>query len=230
MSNPGNDPARLSARRLALHHGGVKAVDGVDIEVHAGQVLAVVGGNGAGKSSLLDLLSGVARPTAGTVSLDGRLVFGGPRDFARAGVARSFQQSRLVDELSVDDNVALGALGAMGRPWGLMIAGRRRARSRTVSAKAAVGLAVPGFRRAGGLSGGERKRVELARVLAGSPRLALLDEPLAGVAVADRASLVAAIRRLAAAGTAVVVVEHDMAAVAALADRVTTLEQGRVVA
>jgi ABC-type branched-subunit amino acid transport system ATPase component len=164
------------------------------------------------------------------VALDGAPVAGGPERFARAGVARSFQQPRLVDELSVDGNVAAGALGAGRRPLGLVVLGRRPARARAASATAAVGLTVAGFRRVGTLSGGERKRVELARVLAAGARVALLDEPLAGVATADRAALMAATRSLADAGAAVVVVEHDLEAVGAVADRVLTLERGRVVA
>ncbi len=220
---------RLATNSLTRHHGGVKALDGVDIEVAEGEVLVITGGNGAGKSTLLDLLSGVTRPTSGTITVDGRQVVGGAGRFARLGVVRSFQTTRLVDELSVDENVALGAVSAMGRPLGLMLIRRRPAGSRTASAKEAVGLDIPGFRRAAGLSGGERKRLELARILAGRPRVALLDEPLAGVAQQDRASVVDAARVLADRGAGVIVVEHDLAAVSAVADRVLTLERGRVV-
>lgn len=218
----------LGCRDLACHFGGVHAVDGVDLDVDAGTCVAVVGGNGSGKSTLLDLLSGLRTPTGGHVMVDGREVAPHPAAFASLGVRRSFQEPRLVAGLSVDENIALGTIGRTAPVLGIPRSRRAGEDREVAAARETVGLDLAGWRPVTALSYGERKRVELARVLAAAPRVALLDEPLAGVAAGDRSSLLDGIVGLTASGTAVVLVEHDAVAVAAVADRVVVLERGRV--
>lgn len=220
---------RLVGEGLACHFGGVRAVDGVGVEVGSATCLAVIGGNGSGKSTLLDLLSGVRRPTAGSVRIDGSPIGGRPDAFAARGVRRTFQEPRLAAGLSVDENIALGLHGRLPRCLGVPLSRRRMERREVGRVREVVGLTMPGWRSVTGLSYGERKRVELARLLVSQPRVALLDEPLAGVAAADRAPLLGAVAGLAAAGTAVVVVEHDVAALERVAHRVLVLERGQVI-
>ncbi len=219
---------RLACRDLACHFGGVHAVDGITLEVAGGSCVALVGGNGSGKSTLLDLLSGVRPPTGGSITMDGTPVGAKPEAFAARGVRRSFQEPRLAAGLSVDENIALGVHGRLPRLAGIPFSRRRWERTEVARARVAVGLAVAGWKAVSGLSYGERKRVELARVLVSAPRVALLDEPLAGVATDDRAGLLNAVAALAAGGAAVIIVEHDVAAVEGVADRVVLLERGRL--
>lgn len=219
---------RLHATGLRVTFGGVHALDGVDVDVAAGERLAVVGANGAGKSTLLAVLSGLLAPDGGAVSIDGRRLAPHPSAFAAAGVRRSFQHLRLVDRLSVDENIALGLSASLPHLAGVPLSRRRATRTAVQAAREAVGLSDSLGRSAGQLSYGQRKRLELARVLVAAPRVALLDEPLAGVDAADRTALAAAIGALADSGAAVVVVEHDLADLAAVVDRVIVLDDGVV--
>jgi len=220
----------LSCRDLACHFGGVRAVDGLDLDLDGGTCVAVVGGNGSGKSTLLDLLSGIRGPTRGVVSVDGRPMPPSPGAFAARGIRRSFQDPRLVGHLSVDENIALGLGSRLPSVLGIPRSRRAFERREVAAARNAVGLDLPGSRPASELSYGERKRVELARVLVSAPRVALLDEPLAGVAAEDRRRLLRGVRALVEAGAAVVLVEHDAGAVAAVADVVLQMEGGRATA
>lgn len=214
---------RLRARGIACHFGGVRALDGVDLDVEEGTCLAVVGGNGSGKSTLLDVLSGLRRPDRGTVEIDDHRPAWTPGAFARCGMRRTFQEPRLVPDLGVDANIALGLSGRLPSALGIPFSRRSREANEVARARAAVGLDLPGRWPAAKTSYGQRKRIELARVLVANPSVALLDEPLAGVAVDDRPRLLDGIRALARAGTAVVLVEHDRAAVASVASEVLDL-------
>ena len=199
------------------------ALDGVDLAVAAGTCLAVVGGNGSGKSTLLDVLSGLRRPDGGTVEIDGERPAWTPTAFAERGVRRSFQEPRLVPDLGVDDNIALGLTGRLTSVAGIPISRRSYEAKAVDRARNAVGIDLPGRRPAAKASYGQRKRIELARVLIGQPSVALLDEPLAGVADEDRPRLLDGIAALVEAGTAVVLVEHDQRAVEAVATAVLEL-------
>lgn len=214
---------RLTARALECRFGGVVALHGVDLDVAPATCLAVVGGNGSGKSTLLDVLSGLRRPDGGTVEIDGEQPAWTPGAFARRGVRRSFQEPRLVPDLGVDGNIALGLSGRLPSLAGIPLSRRSLEAEAVAGARAAVGLALPGRRPAAKASYGERKRIELARVLIGRPSVALLDEPLAGVAEDDRPQLLAGITALMATGAAVVLVEHDLRAVEAVSTAVLEL-------
>ncbi|GGY09217.1 ABC transporter permease subunit [Streptomyces djakartensis] len=211
----------LTAHRLHARYGGFTALDGVGLDLFPGQITAVVGPNGAGKSTLFHCLAGSLRPARGTVGLDGQDITTLPAHArTRLGVARTFQQLAVFPSLTVAENVRVGA--EQGR------AGDPGAVERTLRLLGLDGpvRAVP----AAGLPTGTLRRVELARVLAGAPRVLLLDEPAAGLDTAEVAALARVLKALAADGTAVLVVEHDLDLVAGLADVVQVMTAGRIIA
>lgn len=221
----------LEAEGLAKSFGGLRAVGGVDLELRPGELHALIGPNGAGKTTLVDLLSGGQRPDAGRITLAGRDVTRLPTaSRARLGLGRSFQVPRLFGSAGDALGHALvGALAARGRAFG---AWRDPARDPDLLATARDSLARVGLepsRLVAGLSHGQRRRLELATVLAANPRVLLLDEPLAGLGPEESASLVALLAGL-KGDHAVLLVEHDTDAVFRLADRVTVLVEGRVAA
>ncbi|MFJ8084354.1 ATP-binding cassette domain-containing protein [Streptomyces sp. NPDC096205] len=209
----------LSTRDLHAHYGRFTALDGVSLTAAAGQVTAVVGPNGAGKSTLFDCLAGTLRPSQGRVLLDGRDITALPSHTrTRLGVARSFQQLAVFPSMTVRENVQVGA--EQGRAGA----------GATDRALSLFGLSPLGDLPAADLPTGTLRRVELARALAGDPRVLLLDEPAAGLDSAEVASLSRILAALAADGTALLVVEHDLDLVAGLADVVHVMAAGRIVA
>jgi branched-chain amino acid transport system ATP-binding protein len=226
---------RLTARGLVRRFGGVVAVDGVALSVPPGRITALVGPNGAGKSTLFDCLSGTLRPDAGRVLLGGRDVTGLP-DYRRArlGLARTFQQLSIFPGLTVAENVRVGAEGRPGGTLrglaGLPDPGRHAATAATDRALGLTGLAHLRDHPVADLPTGTLRMVELARALAGTPRVLLLDEPAAGLDAAEAARLAATLRTLSAEGMALLLVEHDVDLVAELADTVAVMAAGRVVA
>jgi ABC-type branched-subunit amino acid transport system ATPase component len=211
--------ARLEVRGLVKRFGGLAALDGLDLALAAGELRALVGPNGCGKSTLFNLISGGLAPDAGAILLDGVEVGGWtPREAARAGVGRKFQSPALFDDLSAAENVLVPR-------WlrGLS-AGRGEARERL----AAFGLSARGDAPARDLSHGERQRLEIAMLLAAEAELLLLDEPTAGLTASETAEIAELVRALSARqGRTVLVVEHDMAFVERLACPVTVMSKGR---
>ncbi|MFG3225723.1 ABC transporter ATP-binding protein [Kitasatospora sp. NPDC048194] len=217
--------ARLTARGLVRRYGGIEAVAGVDLVAPAGRITALIGPNGAGKSTLFDCLAGTARPDAGRVLLGGRDVTGVPAHRrVRLGLARTFQQIAVFPTLSVADNVRVGAEQRGGRT------DARAAAGRTDRALGLLGLRGIAAESAGAQPTGVLRLVELARALAGGPRVLLLDEPAAGLDAVQTARLVTVLRDLAGRGMALLLVEHDAELVAELADSVYAMAAGRVVA
>ncbi|MFJ9120386.1 ATP-binding cassette domain-containing protein [Streptomyces sp. NPDC102394] len=213
--------ALLVARGLQARYGGFTALDGVGLEVHPGQVTAVIGPNGAGKSTLFHCLAGTLRPARGQVLLADRDITRLPAHTrTRLGIARTFQQLAVFPSLTVAENVRVGA--EQGR----------------VTDPGAVDRALRLFdldgplrtRPAAALPTGTLRRVELARALAGGPRVLLLDEPAAGLDSAEVTAMTRVLKALAADGTALLVVEHDLDLVADLADVVHVMTAGRIVA
>lgn len=210
----------LAVEGLELHFGTVRALAGVTFTVGTHERVALVGPNGAGKTSVLNCVSGVERPSAGRILYRGRdLVPVPPSARAGLGIARTLQALGIVGQLDVLGNLLLGRhplmrFGARER--------EHRARCRDAAAELGLDPSTP----ASALAPGQRKRLELGRVLAGDADLALLDEPFAGAEAADVEIMVAALerRRMAA-----VLVDHDLDTVLSLTDRVVTLEAGRVV-
>jgi branched-chain amino acid transport system ATP-binding protein len=217
---------------LRKHFGGLAVTDGVSLDVLPGEIHAVIGPNGAGKTTLIHEISGIVAPD------QGRIVFAGaditrlslPRR-VRAGLARSFQITSIVPGFTVLENVALAAQARAGSSFRFAWpAGREAAlNAAAMDALDQVGLARRAAMPAGALSHGEKRALEIAIALATRPRLLLLDEPLAGTGAEEAERLVALLTRLRAA-TTILLVEHDMPAVFALADRVSVLVQGRVIA
>lgn len=220
----------MALRGLTWHVGGVAIVDDVDLDLEPGEFLAVIGPNGAGKTSLFNLVSGLRRPTAGTVLLDGvditRL---SPHRRARLGLGRSFQSSAVFGSLSVAENVRLAV---QARRRGSMRLWRSPRAERLIAAEAdqildRVWLAGRAGVTAGALAHGEKRKLEIALLLAGDPRVMLLDEPMAGVSAEDVPALVDVIRDLTKEdGRSVLMVEHHMDVVLDLADRVAVMHHG----
>ncbi|GGF46025.1 branched-chain amino acid transport system ATP-binding protein [Mameliella alba] len=224
--------AVLETRDLRKAFGALQATDDVSISLRAGEIHAIIGPNGAGKSTLIAQISGALAPDAGQVVLDGRDVTGLPvQARARAGLARTFQISQLAMEDTVLQNVALGALGAQGRPFGMFrpVLRDRAIRDRAEAALERVGLAGQRAMRAAELSHGERRKLEVAVALTLEPRAFVMDEPMAGLGTEGSAQLTGFLDGLRAQAP-ILLVEHDMDAVFALADRVSVLVYGRVIA
>ena len=214
----------LSIRGASKRFGAVQALAGVDFDVHAGEVVALVGDNGAGKSTLVKVLAGVHPPDAGTIEFDGDLVqIGSPADAQELGIETIFQDLALCDNLDVVANLWLGRELIDGatldevdmeqRTWTLL---------RELSAK------IPSVRvPVASLSGGQRQTVAIARSLIGDPRVVILDEPTAALGVAQTAEVLNLIERLRERGHGVILISHNMADVLAVADRVVVLRLGR---
>lgn len=214
----------LVAEGASVRFGGLAAVDDVSFALEPGAIVGLIGPNGAGKTTLVNVLSGFQKPTTGEVRLEDRQFVGATPDvFARAGVARTFQAVRLFKGLSVSENLEV-SLVANGLS-------RRRARDR---AKALLAEFLPGDRGrmpAAALTYGEERKVGIARALALEPRYLLLDEPAAGMAAAEVEDLRGAIIRVRGAyGCGILVVEHNMAFIFSLCDRIHVLGSGRTLA
>jgi branched-chain amino acid transport system ATP-binding protein len=223
----------LATRDLGLDIGGATILAGVGLEVREGELLAVIGPNGAGKTTLFNLVSGLLKPTSGRVELLGADVTGqSPFRRARAGLGRTFQVSNVFPLLSVLENARLAAEAALG---GSMRIWRRAARfaeaiERADWALGRVGLGDRGLWTAGMLSHGDKRKLELAMVLAGEAKVILLDEPMAGVSMEDVPELVELIRSVHSGGTTVLMVEHHMEVVTGLAQRIAVLHHGSLLA
>ncbi|MBB4287166.1 ABC transporter ATP-binding protein [Roseospira goensis] len=217
---------------LVKSFGGVTASDGLSLTVMPGEVHALIGPNGAGKTTAVAQIAGELRPDAGRILFDGRDITGlAVHRRALLGLGRSFQITSVLGEFSVLDNVALAVQAHAGHSFRLLADARRdrRLRDPARAVLARVGLAALAGRPAATLAHGDQRKLELAMALAGEPRLLLLDEPMAGMAAEDSDRMVDLLRSL--KGTvAMLLVEHDMDVVFALADRVTVLDGGRVLA
>ncbi len=225
-----SEPLGVRIDQVTKAYGALRAVDGLDVAIRPGALVALVGPNGAGKTTLLDLIAGEQAASSGRLSL-------GDRDVttleasarARLGVARTYQRIRLVPSLSLRDNVAVGVDKLVVEGRLPRLAERQRA-AHADAALAAVGLAGRGAESIATLTFGERRLVEIARVLASRPRLVLLDEPASGLSVAEAEHFATLVRRMHAGGCTVVLVEHDLAFVRMLAEEVVALDGGRLLA
>ena len=218
----------LQVRGLCKAFGALVVTDHLDLDLAAGETLAVIGPNGAGKSTLVAQLAGDVRPDAGSIAFAGRsLAHESPDARARLGVARSFQITTVVPSFSAEDNVALAVQGRAAtrmRFWGAA----RSDEALRAPARAAlerVGLSARAAERAADLSHGEARVLEIAMALACEPALLLLDEPMAGMGHDESRAMIELLRSI-KSGTTILLIEHDMEAVAQLADRVMVLVAG----
>jgi branched-chain amino acid transport system ATP-binding protein len=231
--------ALLEVDDLSLAFGGLAALSGVSFAVEAGEIVAVIGPNGAGKTTVFNVLSGLYPSSSGRLTFDGLdLTRLAPHDIARRGVGRTFQNTEVFRALSALDNVLVGEHGHLR--GGLLAAacgwpGVRReeaaARERGRQLLERVGLADVAAVEAGSLPLGQQKRLEMARALAGRPRLLLLDEPAGGLNPTETRTLMDLICRLRdELALTILVVEHDMDLVMSISDRVVVLHHGRKIA
>jgi sulfate-transporting ATPase len=209
----------LAAEHVTVRYGGVVAVDDVSLRVDAGKVVGLIGPNGAGKTSLIDAVTGFAA-ASGTVTLEGEAIDSLPvHTRVRKGLARTFQALELYEDLTVEENVSAAVFSTAHED-----------RHRQVQAALdRAGLGAVRDRRAGDLSQGERQLVSIARACASVPTVLLLDEPAAGLDPADSARLGARIRDIASTGTAVLLVDHDIALVLGTCDYIYVLDFGKLI-
>jgi branched-chain amino acid transport system permease protein len=217
----------LEVRSLSKHFGGLKAVDEVDFRVRGNTVHALIGPNGSGKTTLLNVLNGIYRSTGGEIVLDGEpIAHLKPHERAARGLGRTFQNIRLFAAMSVLDNVIVGAQ----RPGNDVPDGDAGRRRLALAALDFVGLSARAHDGVASLSYGHQRLVEIARALAGNPKLLLLDEPGAGLNHIEKQELVALLKRLRGHGLTIFIIDHDMNMVGQLADHITVLNFGRHIA
>ncbi|MBY6059038.1 ABC transporter ATP-binding protein [Leisingera daeponensis] len=232
----------LETRNLTIQFGGLVALNDVSLSLNHSEVLCIIGPNGAGKSTLFNLISGIYQPTRGSVHLEGRDITGKQAHrIAERGIARTFQSSRLFNDLTLLDNVLIGmhtqtragVLDALLRP--------RKAKAELDQAAERAGdllhdispeLYARRHSLAGALPQADRRRLEIARALASEPKIIMLDEPSSGMDDRDTDALMADVRRVMAErpGLSFLIIEHDMRLVAALPDRVAVIDYGRKIA
>ena len=228
----------LVCEGLGKRFGGLLAVDGVDLEVNSGEILGVIGPNGAGKSTTFNMIAGALAPSSGTLRFQGEVLNGLPAHaMAPRGIMRTFQHNKPFASMSVRENVMMGMHTRLaGSLWRVLAAtpGAARAeREAAVRADALIDLVGLGDWRdadVGTLSFGQGRLLEIARGLAADPKLMLFDEPAAGLTPAECDRLSELIREIARRGIAVLLIEHDMRFLMALADRVVVLNFGRKIA
>jgi ABC-type sugar transport system ATPase subunit len=221
----------LTARQIGKEFGDVTALAGVDLEIRRGEVLALLGGNGAGKSTFVKVLSGAHGQTSGEILIEGApATFSSPQDAATAGIATIYQELALSENLSVAENVYLGreeVRRVLGVPFLRRVAMRRRVA--TLLEELDAHIPDPGLP-VGSMSGGQRQAVAICRALNLDAQLVIMDEPTAALAVAETRKVLALVRRPADRGCAVVLVSHNISDVFEVADRMVVFRRARKIA
>lgn len=215
--------AFLEIQAVSKFFGGLRAVDDVSFSVAPGEIVSIIGPNGAGKTTLFNLLTGQLAPTAGTVSFKGKDIGAlRPNARARLGFGRTFQISQTLTSMTVLEN---GMVGAFLHHRGLNEAAKHAQRALDM-----VGLGARAMQKAGSLTLGERRRLEVARALAMEPEILLLDEVMAGLNQTEVQEIIALVRNLNATGVTFLVIEHNLKVVRAFSRRVIVLNHGRLLA
>jgi branched-chain amino acid transport system ATP-binding protein len=224
----------LQTTKLTKHFGETRAVDGVDFSVNEGEVLALIGSNGAGKTSLVNVISGMIRPDGGTIVFRGEDVTAlSVHDRIHAGIARSFQLVNLFDQLTLLDNVALSIFSRedLTRKLLALADHHRQVWEEAFEILRQFGLAVSATQLAGGISQGERKLLDVAIAFALRPRLLFLDEPTSGVSTREKAPIMDVITAVVRSNKiTAVIIEHDMDVVFKYSDRIVAMHQGNILA
>jgi branched-chain amino acid transport system ATP-binding protein len=224
-TSPGNAGDRLEVHGLTKDFGGLRAVDGVSFSLSRGEILGLIGPNGSGKTTTINLITGLLNITSGSVLASGLEIGGWPAyRIARSGLARTFQVVKLFKDFSVIENVEVAAMSARK-------IGRAEARSRAEAALELVGITHLGDLPASILPQGEERRVEIARAIATDPKFVLLDEPGAGLNEAEVEVLLPTLQRIPnELGCGILIVDHDMRLIMGLCDRIHVLNYGRTIA
>ncbi len=228
----------LQTQDLTVKFGGLTALDAVSFNIKRGEILGLIGPNGAGKTTCFNAITGVYRPSSGSVTFDGAPLGRIKRhQITRRGIARTFQNIRLWGEMTALENVIVGtdARHHTSVPGALVRTPRHRREEHTAIEKAAallqfVGIADRGEEKAKNLPYGDQRRLEIARALATEPKLLCLDEPAAGFNPSEKAALIDLIRAIRDDGYTVLLIEHDMRLVMGVTDRIVVLEFGRKIA
>jgi branched-chain amino acid transport system ATP-binding protein len=228
----------LIVENLRIAFGGLVAVDGVSFAAERGEIFALIGPNGAGKTTLFNIVSGIYAPQGGRIVLDGEDVSGlPPHQLARRGLSRTFQNLQIFFRMSAVENVMVGRhlherRNVLAHLFALPSVGAQNRATRACAEQllALVGLSGAADAAAGSLPYGALKRLEIARALATEPKILLLDEPAAGCNPAETLEVDAVIKKIAAQGVAVVLVEHDMRMVMNISNRIHVLDRGRTLA
>jgi urea transport system ATP-binding protein len=223
--------ALLEVQGLTRDFGGLQAVRDLDLSLEEGEVLAIVGPNGCGKTTLFNLLSGALSPSAGSIRFAGRTIAGRPPyQIAALGIGRKFQVPSVFNDLSLLDNLRVAFLGGSAPGRAAALVGKRPDDVYCRDLLEVADLRDKGALPGGDLSHGERQRLEIAMVLAGRPRLFLLDEPTAGMTMAESETTVRMLREIhASTGAAFIVIEHDMEVVRSLQAPVAVMLRGQIV-
>ena len=228
----------LVMKDVTMRFGGLTAIDNMCFTIPFDRVTGIIGPNGAGKSTLFNVLSGIYTPTAGSVTFKGEPITGNTSNIiARKGLSRTFQHPRLFKDMTVIENLRVGFhIQTKSNLWDVLIGSKRTKQEEEMfRAKAPellelVGLADKANELASNLAYGEQRRVEIARALALSPQLLLLDEPLAGLGEIEIADVVAAIRRVRELGIGIVLIEHHVATVMSVSDHIMVMNFGKKIA
>jgi branched-chain amino acid transport system ATP-binding protein len=221
----------LATEALAVRFGGLHALNNVDFAVMPGEIRAIIGPNGAGKSTFFNCLTGVLRPTAGHIRLNGEDITGlSPDRISQKGIARSYQITNILPNATVFENVRIAAQSRR-HSWNLFAhhRGFRDIAEKASAALAAVGLRDKADELAANLSHGEQRNLEIGIALATEPQLLCLDEPTAGMSAAETRDTVELVREV-ARGLTILIVEHDMQVVMGLAQRITVFHYGEILA
>jgi branched-chain amino acid transport system ATP-binding protein len=234
----GDPDLLLEVDHVTLRFGGVVALNDVSFSLRRGEIFGLIGPNGAGKTTCFNAMTGVYRPTEGAIRFQGESIVGKKKhEITRGGIARTFQNVRLFPEMTALENVMVGAdahhktsvlsaLFRLPRFWSEEKSGRQR----SMELLRFVGIAHRAGDVSRNLSYGEQRRLEIARALATNPTLLCLDEPAAGFNPAEKADLLALIRRIRDTGVTVLLIEHDMRLVMGVTDRIVVLEFGKKIA
>ncbi len=228
----------LQTNDLTVKFGGLTALDAVTFDIRRGEILGLIGPNGAGKTTCFNAITGVYRPSSGSVTFDGSPIGRIKRhQITRLGIARTFQNIRLFGEMTALENVMVGtdARHHTSVPGALFRSNRHRREEKSAIERSAallhfVGIAHRGEEKAKNLPYGDQRRLEIARALATEPKLLCLDEPAAGFNPSEKSALIDLIRKIRDDGYTVLLIEHDMRLVMGVTDRIVVLEFGRKIA
>jgi branched-chain amino acid transport system ATP-binding protein len=238
MSTPATPEAILQLTHVTKRFGGLTAVNDVSFAVNRGEIFSLIGPNGAGKTTLFNTITGMYKPTSGTIILEQRDVTGlKPYKIASRGIGRTFQQIRLFSYMSAVDNIKVGEHHRMhAKLWdSLFKLPRARREEREVHVRAMellkfVGIEAQAYNYARNLPYGHQRRLEIARALAGNPHLLLLDEPAAGANPQEKVELMELVERVRAQGITILLIEHDMKVVMGISERIFVLDYGEKIA